>query len=94
MVEIIELIKIVGAPVATLSWLVWKLWTKNERKSKKIYIMYERLIEEQKRDALTNMRMVQAHLEGKGDSIAASYIEFLTKEAEELKQEIDGMKRK
>ena len=56
--------------------------------------MYERLIEEQKRDALTNMRMVQAHLEGKGDSIAASYIEFLTKEAEELKQEIDGMKRK
>jgi hypothetical protein len=94
MVEILELIKIVGAPVAILSWLVWKLWIKNERKSKKIHSMYERLIEEQKRDALTNMRMVQAHLEGKGDSIATSYIEFLTKEAEELKQEIDGMKRK
>jgi len=94
MVEILELIKIVGAPVAILSWLVWKLWIKNERKSKKIYNMYERLIEEQKRDALTNMRMMQAHLEGKGDAIAKSYIEFLTKEAEELKQEIEGMKRK
>lgn len=88
MVEILELIKVVGAPVAILAWLVWKLWVKNERKSQKIYDMYERLIKEQKSDALTNMRMIQAHLEGKGDALAASYIKFLTKESEELIKEI------
>lgn len=88
MVEILELIKVVGAPVAILAWLVWKLWRKNERKSLKIYDMYERLIREQKNDALTNMRMIQAHLEGKGDALAASYLKFLTKESEELIKEI------
>ncbi|MGB3341310.1 MAG: hypothetical protein WBB37_07510 [bacterium] len=93
MVEILELIKVVGAPVAILSWLVWKLWVKNEKKSQKIYGMYERLIDEQKRDALMNMRMMQAHLSGKGDSIAKAYIEFLTKEADELKKEIDEAKK-
>jgi len=93
MVEILELIKIVGAPVAILSWLVWKLWIKNEKKSLKIYGMYERLIEEKKRDTLTNIRMMEAHLTGKGDSIAKAYIEFLTKEAEELKKEIDEAKK-
>lgn len=93
MVEILELIKVVGAPVAILSWLVWKLWRKNERKSQKIYAMYERLIKETKQDSLTSNRLMQAQLEGKGDAIAGSYIGFLTKEAEDLKKEIDEMKK-
>lgn len=94
MIEILELIKVVGAPVAILCWLVWKLWTKNEGKSQKIYAMYEQLIRETKQDSLTSNRLMQAQLEGKGDAITGSYIEFLTKEAEELKKEIDEMKRK
>jgi len=93
MVEILELIKVVGAPIAILSWLVWKLWVKNEGKSQKIHAMYERLIKETKQDSLTNLRLARAQFEGKGDSIAESYIGFLTKEAEELKKEIDEMKK-
>lgn len=93
MVEILELIKVVGAPVAILSWLVWKLWRKNEKKSQKIYAMYEQLIKETKQDSLTNLRLMQAQLGVKGDAIAESYIKFLTKEAEELKKEIDEEKK-
>jgi uncharacterized protein YbjQ (UPF0145 family) len=93
MVEIIELIKVVGAPIAILSWLVWKLWVKNETKSQRIYSMYERLLTEHKQDALTNMRLIQAHLEGKGDAIVGAYIDFLTKEADDLKKEIEEMKK-
>jgi len=93
MIEILEFIKVVGAPIAILSWLVWKLWLKNERKSQKIHAMYERLIRETKQDSLTSIRLMQAQLGGKGDAIAESYIGFLTKEAEELKKEIDEMKK-
>lgn len=93
MVEILELVKTVGPAIAILIWLVWRLWIECGEKEEKIWKMYERLLTEVKQDSLTNIRMIQAHLEGKDDAIAQSYIEFLNKQAEELKKEIEGRKR-
>jgi len=93
MAEILELIKAAGPAVAILIWLVWKLWLECGEKEKQIYQLYERLLNEIKQDSLTNIRMLQAHLEGKGEIIAQSYIEFLKKQADELQNEINQSKK-
>jgi len=92
MTEFIELLKTVGPAIAILIWLVFQLWKECGEKEKKIYEMYERLLQETKQDVLTNVRMLTAQL--KSENIAASYVEFLTQQADELKKEIDDMKVK
>lgn len=94
MAEMIQLLKAVSGPaLAVLIWIVVMLWRKCKRLEEKIESLYERLLKEQKQDSLTSIRMIQAHLEGKGDAVAQSYIDFLTKQAEELRREVEEMRR-
>jgi len=92
MTEFIELLKIVGPAYAILIWLVFQLWKECGEKEKKIYEMYERLLQETKQDVLTNVRMLSAQL--KNENIAQAYVEFLTQQADDLKKEIEEAKVK
>jgi|GEM_PF-2393141 hypothetical protein len=91
MTDFIELLKTVGPALAILIWLVFQLWKECGEKEKKIEQMYERLLKETKQDTLTNVRMLTAQL--KSENVAQAYVEFLNQQADDLKKEIEDMKK-
>lgn len=94
MTEFLELLKTVGPALAILIWLIWQRWLESGRQGVKLTELYERLIECEKQHALDLIRLVTAQFKNeKNDSIAQSYIEALTQKADDLKLEIETMRK-
>lgn len=94
MTEFLDLLKTVGPSLAIGIWLVWQLWLENGRQGVKITELYERLLEGEKQYALDLIRIVTAQFKNeKDDTIAQSYIEALKQKADDLKLEIDQMRK-
>jgi len=94
MTEFLDLLKTVGPALAIGIWLIWQLWLENGQQGIKITELYERLLECEKQHALDLIRIVTAQFKNeKNDSIAQSYIEALKNKADDLKLEIDHMRK-
>ncbi len=94
MTEFLDLLKTVGPALAILIWLVYRLWLESGQQGVKITELYERLLECEKQHALDLIRLVTAQFKNeKNDSIAQSYIEALKNKADDLKLEIDHMRK-
>ncbi len=94
MTEFLDLLKTVGPAVAIGIWLIWQLWTETGQQGIKITELYERLLECEKQHALDLIRITTVQFKNeKNDSIAQSYIDALKQKADDLKLEIDQMRK-
>jgi hypothetical protein len=94
MTEFLELLKTVGPALAILIWLIWQRWLESGRQGVKLTELYERLIECEKQHALDLIRFVTAQFKNeKDDSITQSYIEALKQKADELKLDIEHLRK-
>jgi hypothetical protein len=81
MSEWFEIVKITGPAIAVLFYFAFLFWKKLNERERKIYELYKMLLEQKPvhPPSQTNMQ---------------SYIDFLCKQADSLKKEIEQIKQK